>query len=195
MKKITNLDNKYENFRWFFTSNDLLVVGGKNDEQNESVIENFLKPEYVVIHTTAPGSPFMIIQSEKSSKKDIEETAIFTACFSKQWKLKTKKVSIDIFKGKQIYKTNNMKKGTFGINGSKKTINVVPELVLVFQKGRLRSVPNTTKEEKLVEIKQGNLSKEEAAQKISKIIKEKYHYPITKEEIMAAIPSDKLSVK
>lgn len=195
MQKLSNLDRKYEEFRWFFTSDDILVVGGKSDEQNELAIDSFLKPNYIVMHTSSPGSPFCIIQSNNLSKKDIEEAAVFCACFSQQWKSGKKSIDIDIFKGSQIYKAGRMKMGTFGIKGGVKTIKVKPELVLVIQNGKLRAVPRTTKQKKLVEIKQGNLSKEQAAEKISRIIKDKYHFPISKDEIMSAIPSDKLSVK
>ena len=82
------------------------------------------------------------------SKRDIEEAAVFCACFSKQWKEGKKKINIDVFKGENIYKTKSMKVGTFGVKGKKETIKVTPELVLVFQKGKLRAVPKTTKEQK-----------------------------------------------
>lgn len=195
MPKLMNLDKKYENFRWFFTSNGNLAVGGKSDEQNESVIRHFLKKNYFILHTSAPGSPFMIIQSENAEKKDIEETAIFCACFSKQWKDGKKEIEVDVFKGGQIYKKKFMKTGTFGVNGEKKTLKIKPELVLIIQNGKLRAVPKSTKLEKFAEIKQGKLSKEEAAEKISKKIKQNYHFPFSKDEIMSAIPSDKLEVK
>ncbi len=195
MQKLSNLDRKYENFRWFFTSGNTLVVGGKNDEQNEIVLKEFLKPNYIIMHTSAPGSPFMVIQSDKPSKNDIGEAAIFCACFSQQWKSGKKLIDIDVFSGVQIYKTKAMKTGTFGVKDRKKTIKVKPELVLVIQNGKLRAVPKATKQEALAEIKQGSLSKEEAAVKISRIIKDEYHFPVSKEEIMSAIPSDKLSVR
>ncbi|VVB77674.1 Uncharacterised protein [uncultured archaeon] len=195
MQKLSNLDRKYEEFRWFFTSNNVLVVGGKNDEQNEVVLKEFLKPNYIIMHTTAPGSPFMIIQSDNPTKKDLEEAAIFCACFSQQWKLGKKIIEIDVFKGEQVYKIKGMKTGTFGVKGDKKSVKVKPELVLVIQNGKLRAVPKTTIEQKLADIKQGLLSKEQAAEKISKIIRDKYQFPISKDEIMGAIPSDKLAVK
>ncbi len=185
----------YRNCRWFFTSNNVLVVGGKSDKQNEIVIKNFLRPGYTVMHTSAPGSSFMIIQSNKPTKKDLDETAVVCACFSQQWKEDRKKVDVDIFKGEQIYKTKLMKKGTFGVKGKKKTVKVKPELVLVIQKGKLRAVPSGTKEKKLSMIKQGKLTKEQAAEKIAKIIKDKFDFPVSKDEIMQAIPSDKIGVK
>jgi len=198
MLKQMNPYGKYENYRWFFTSNNVLAIGGKSDEQNEQALKNFLKPNYVVMHTSAPGSPFMIIQSDKPTKKDLQETAVFCACFSKQWKkLKSaaSKIDIDVFKGEQIYKIKVMKTGTFGVKGEKETVKVKPELILVIQKGKLRAVPKGTKEKKLAEIKPGKLSKEQATEKIVKKIKDKYHFPISKDEIMQAIPSDRLSVK
>jgi predicted ribosome quality control (RQC) complex YloA/Tae2 family protein len=195
MQKLIKIDKKYENFRWFFTSKDVLVVGGKSDEQNEIVLREFSKPEYSIVHTSAPGSPFMIIQSENPSKSDIEEGAIFCACFSKQWKLGKKLIDIDIFKGNQIYKLKGMKKGTFGVKGEKKQIKVKPELILVIQKGKFRAIPKIIKEKKIAEIKQGKLTKEKAAEMIVKIIKDKFHFPVSKEEIMSAIPSDSLEIK
>jgi hypothetical protein len=88
-----------------------------------------------------------------------------------------------------------MKKGTFGINGKKQTIKVKPELVLVFQKGKLKSIPKSSNEKVLAEIKPGKLTKEQVTEKIAKKLKDKYHLPITKEEIMQAIPSGNMNVK
>ncbi len=186
---------EYPNYRWFFTSNNVLVVGGKSDEQNELAIRNFLKPQYVIMHTSKPGSPFMIIQSDKPTKKDLEETAIFCACFSKQWKNGNKKIDIDVFKGEQIYKIKSMKLGTFGVKGNKETLSVKPELNLIIQKGKFRAVPAIGKEKKLAEIKPGKMSKEDAVKKLAKIIQDKFNLPVNQEELSQAIPSAKLSVK
>jgi len=195
MQKLNDSVKEYENYRWFFTSSGVLVVGGKSDEQNESVINRFLKPNFIVMHTALPGSPFMIMISEKPNKKDIEECAIFCGCFSKQWKNGNKNIDIDIFKGLQVYKIKSMKTGTFGVKGDKKKIKINPELVLIIQKGKLRAVPKSTKEQKLALIKPGKSTKELASEKISKIIKDKFHFPLSKEEIMKAIPSNNLEVK
>ena len=193
MRKL-NPQKDYRNYRWFLTSDKKLVVGGKSDTQNELVIRNFLKPSYTIMHTALPGSPFMIILSDNPSKKDVGETAIVTGCFSQQWKLNKKKIEIDIFKGEMIYKTKSMKLGTFGIKGDKKSMKITPELVLVIQRGKLKAVPKTTNEKKLVKITSGNLSKEKAAEEIAGIMRNKFHYPVSKEEIMQAIPSDKIKI-
>lgn len=194
MAKLVN-ENKYEKYKWFFTSNGSLVVGGKSDDQNELVLKEFLKPNFTVLHTSEPGSPFMIIQSQSPTKKEIIESAIFCGCFSKQWKLGKKEILIDIFLGNQIYKNKLMKVGTFGVKGKVEKLKIKPELGIVIQKGKIRAVPITTKEEIICKVLIGNLNKEEASEKILKIIKDKYHLPITKQEVMSAIPSDKLEIK
>ena len=185
----------YKNYRWFFTSNNVLVVGGKSDEQNELVLKHFLKPQYAIMHTSAPGSPFMVIQSDKPTKEDLRETAIFTGCFSKQWKTGKKEIEIDIFKGEQIYKLKSMKLGTFGVKGKKETVKIKPELILIIHKGKFKAVPNPDGESKLATIKQGKMGKEEAAEKLAKIVRDKFNLPTHKDEIMQAIPSDQLIVR
>jgi predicted ribosome quality control (RQC) complex YloA/Tae2 family protein len=187
----------YLKYRWFFTSEGKLVVGGKNDEQNEMVLKFFRKPNYTVMHTSKPGSGFMIIQDDDPSKKDLEECAIFCACFSKEWKnVKTKgKVDVDVFKGGDVFKTKDMKTGTFGVKRKKK-VKAKPELIVIIQKGKIRAVPKVKRdEETLVVIRPGKLSKEDAADKIAKKIRDKFHFPVSKEEIMQAIPSGSMSVK
>ena len=191
------LNKKYENHKWFFTSEGTLVVGGKFDEDNESVLKNFLKPNYTVMHTSSPGSPFMVIQSDNPSKKDLEETGIFCGCFSQQWKKisKSQKIDIDVFKGEQIYKKKGMKLGTFGVKGKKEQIKIKPELVLVIQHGKYRAVPKNGQEQILAKIKPGKLSKEQAVEKIVKIIRDNFHLAVSKEEIIGAIPSGNIDVE
>src|SRR3989338_10237343 len=120
LKDISKVDD-YTNYRWFFTSEGKLVVGGKSDEQNEIVLKYFKKPNYIVMHTTAPGSPFMIIQSDDPSEEDIKECAVFCACFSKEWKNGKKVIDIDIFYGRDMYKNKNMETGTFGVKNKQQT--------------------------------------------------------------------------
>lgn len=109
---------KKENFRKFTTSSGKLVLAGKDAEQNEKVIEQAQKEEFL-LHTELPGSPFCNIKSpeEEVSKEDIKETALFCAKYSQAWKkAKTKKdVIVHIFLRKDVFKDKDMKTGTFGV--------------------------------------------------------------------------------
>lgn len=111
---------EYKKFRKFETSSGKLVIAGKNAEQNESIIE-FAEPEEFVLHTKLPGSPFCIIKG-KANPKDIKETSVFCAKFSKAWKQSHSDTEVHVFKGKDIFKEKGMKTGTFGVRKAKKII-------------------------------------------------------------------------
>jgi predicted ribosome quality control (RQC) complex YloA/Tae2 family protein len=174
---------EYEKYRWFFTSNDHLVIGGKNAEQNEEIISHLIKSgkNYMVMHTKSPGSPFSVIQSEDFTEKDLEETAIFTGCFSRAWREKDKRTVIDIFKLKQITKNKSMKTGTFGVSGqiNKKTVEL--KLYLTAQKGKIRAIPQKVKDS--IAICPGNINKSNFAEQIA------IKLEIPMEEILQALPT------
>jgi|TARA_B100001971_G_C18220002_1_gene556473 hypothetical protein len=198
MKESLSNDD-YRKYRWFLTSSGKLVVGGKSDSQNELIIKNFLEERYRVMHTSKPGSGFMILVSEKWARKDLEEMAVFCGCFSKQWKLsvKGKKISVDMFEGSDVFKKKGMKTGTFGVDGKKENFMVVPELVLVKQKGLLRAVPKwkgMTRKDYYLGIGVGRMGKEEAVDVIvEKLMKRRVK--VSKDEVLSAIPSDRLGIK
>jgi len=179
----------YEKYRWFFCSSGNLVIGGKNEEQNESLVKEFIGKPNTIMHTEEPGSPFCIL-TEKPSKRDIEETAVFTASFSQQWKSKKKKAEVHIFTGRDVKKQKHMKTGTFFVlNFKEKKVNL--ELKLAIQKQKLRAVPLTIKSEEnlpQVILKPGNIDKI----KISEILKQKLDkagFNFKKESIEQAIPT------
>jgi len=186
------IKKQYEKYRWFFTSSDKLVFGGKNSTQNEEIMK-FAEADDVIMHTSTPGSPFCIIKNP--NKQDLEEVAVFTACFSHEWKKLKKRSEVHIFKGEQVTKKNGMKQGTFGIMGSINKKKVDLKLALDIQKGKLRAVPFSVTKKKLAILIPGNLDKNTAADKILKIMKNTHGYPISKDEVMSAIPSDNINVK
>jgi len=181
---VVNID--YQKYRWFFTSSGLLVIGGKSAEQNEEIVR-LARPRDVMLHTSAPGSPFCIIFDEiEENEKDIKEAAIFCAALSKDWKLKKKQIPVDVFAKNQVYKTKGMARGTFGVKGKTEKIKVEPKLHLTFQEGKLRAVPF---ECDIAIITPGTLSKEQAAEIISKKL------AIKKDEVLSALPSEGISIK
>jgi len=114
------IPSEYKKFRKFITSTGKLVIAGKNAGQNEEIVP-LAEPNESVLHTMLPGSPFCIIKG-KAAAKDIKETAVFCAKFSKAWKLAHKDVEVHVFKRKDIFKEKFMKPGTFGVKNHKKII-------------------------------------------------------------------------
>lgn len=121
-------------FREFFTSSGKLVIAGKDAESNESLMKENIGKSVIVLHTKEPGSPFSIIEG-KINKKDIEETAVFTAKYSQAWKkAKVKKdIIVDCFLGKDAFKEKGMKLGTFGVLKAK-SIKVKKEKILELER-------------------------------------------------------------
>lgn len=187
-----NTKQEYQKYRWFLTASKKIVIGGKSATQNEELLKKTRDKDYIVMHTSSPGSPFAIILAEKKlvSATDLEETAVFTACFSQQWKQGKKKVQVDIFSLSQVYKLKGMKIGSWGVKGkvNRKLVSLV--LVLTEQKGKLRAVPEKTATSPLLKIKPGKIDKTKMAKKIQDLLSGKF----SREEILQALPPGGVSI-
>ncbi len=183
----------YTKYRWFFTSGGKLVIGGKSAEQNELLVKEIIKSkmDYIVMHTHNPGSPFTFIVDEGIDENDLEEQAIFTACFSQEWKKGKKSAVIDIFDSKQIAKGKGMKRGTFGVLGKVNRRTVELKLGLEIQEGALRAVPRP--KEALLWIKPGEIEKDKTSKEIQGILKGK-KTDIKIEEIDRALPAGGIEI-
>ena len=178
----------YKKYRWFFTKSDKLVYGGESAEQNEEGVRNLIKEKKnnIMMHTRIPGSPFSVIVAppEKVSESDLDEVAVWTACFSRAWRQGLKKTLVDVFLTEQLIKKSSMKSGTFGVLGKIDRINVELKLALTLQKGVLRAVPlDSVKEKKHKVIIPGKRSKEEFANILSEELKK------GKDEVLNALPT------
>jgi len=77
----------YERYRWFFTSDGLLAIGGRDASSNSSVIRKHLEKDDKVFHAEIFGSPFFLLKkSLESNVNSILETAQATVCFSRAWR-------------------------------------------------------------------------------------------------------------
>lgn len=77
----------YERYRWFFTSDGFLAIGGRDASSNSSVIRKHLEKDDKVFHAEIFGSPFFILKnSNESDITSIMETAQATVCFSRAWR-------------------------------------------------------------------------------------------------------------
>ncbi|MGQ0638170.1 MAG: ribosome rescue protein RqcH [Nitrososphaerota archaeon] len=77
----------YERYRWFFTSDGHLAIGGRDASSNSSVIRKHLEKDDKVFHAEIVGSPFFILKNDSTSTvASIMETAQATVCFSRAWR-------------------------------------------------------------------------------------------------------------
>jgi predicted ribosome quality control (RQC) complex YloA/Tae2 family protein len=116
------------------TASGKKVLAGKNAEGNEELVKQFIGKRNMIFHTEEPGSPFCVIGDLKPDKKDIEETAIFCAGKSQDWRESKSDVVVHVFSGTNIYKEKRMKTGMFGVSRFKKIIAKKKEIQKFLEK-------------------------------------------------------------
>lgn len=168
----------YEKFRWFFSSDGFLVIGGRDATTNEIVIKKYAEKNDLVFHTDMAGSPFVVIKNKQGKEipqSTIEEAAVFTAVFSRAWKQGMAALAVFSVKPEQVSKKAKsgeyLSKGAFMIYGE--TTYYHPQMsyaVGIYQDkvmgGPLSAIKKHCKEH--VEIIQGNEKLSDVAKQIKK---------------------------
>jgi len=121
----------YEKFRWFHSSEGLLVIGGKDAMTNEILVKKYMEPLDIVFHADIVGAPFVIVKTEghEASEQTIKESAEFAAAFSRAWKETFDAVDVYWVHPDQVSKTpptgQFLPKGSFMIYGKKNYVRKV----------------------------------------------------------------------
>ncbi len=126
--------NWYERYRWFFTSDGLLAIGGRDAASNSAVVRKHLGKNDKIFHGEIHGSPFFILKDAQDiPASSMSEVAHATACFSRAWRegmhgMKTYWVNPEQVK-KSAPSGQFLPKGSFTIEGKRNFIGV-PSLKL-----------------------------------------------------------------
>ena len=174
--KVIRKKEWYEKFRWFYTSENFLVIAGRDATTNEIVIKKHTDKDDIVFHTELPASPFGVLKGK--GKISIEETAQFIACYSKAWKVGRAVADVFYVKPDQVTKKapagEFIAKGAFMIYGKKKFIAQVLKLYIgKMEDGKIMSGPESAVKKhcnKYTEIIQGNDKTSFIAKKIKFIL-------------------------
>merc|ERR1712061_339531 len=87
----------FEKFFWFISSENYLVIGGRDAQQNELLVKRYMKPNDVYVHADLHGAATVIVKnhlatsSSSSSSptpvppKTLTEAGQFAVCFSAAW--------------------------------------------------------------------------------------------------------------
>jgi predicted ribosome quality control (RQC) complex YloA/Tae2 family protein len=90
----------FEKFAWFITSDNYLVVAGKDAQQNEQLVKRYLRPGDAYLHAEVYGAATCILRAKRRRRKDgktqviplsdqaLREAGSFTICRSSAWKSK-----------------------------------------------------------------------------------------------------------
>ncbi|UWG48456.1 NFACT family protein [Halanaeroarchaeum sp. HSR-CO] len=122
----------YDRFRWFRTSDGFLVIGGRNADQNEEIVQKYMEPTDRFFHAQAHGGPVTVLKTSDPSEpsKDIdvpdrslEEAAQFAVTYSSVWKDGKFTGDAYMVDPEQVSKTPEsgeyLEKGGFAIRGDR----------------------------------------------------------------------------
>ncbi|MGD0510415.1 MAG: NFACT RNA binding domain-containing protein, partial [Candidatus Micrarchaeaceae archaeon] len=63
----------YEKFHWFFTSNGMLAIGGRDAHQNELINSRHFEDNDLFFHADIFGAPVFVLKDGSVADRDIRE--------------------------------------------------------------------------------------------------------------------------
>jgi hypothetical protein len=113
----------YEKFYWFFTSNGMLVIGGRSAQQNELINTKYFEEKDLFFHANIFGASAVVMKNGTEAGDEVkEEAAQFAACFSSAWENNQSAVDVFSAKREQVSKSENkgyLGTGSFLISGER----------------------------------------------------------------------------
>lgn len=203
----------FEDYRWFFTTESFLAIGGRDAGSNSLLIRKKMDSEDLVFHAELIGSPFFLLKRGKNAgEASLTETAIATVCYSRAWREGLRAADAYYVEPHQVRlgapSGMYMPRGSFLIEGQKKYLK---DLKLVLGVGVTKidgfmrpcsgpSASLTKYSPIIVEITPGILKPLQTAKKIVKIIREHLRSTdsLEPDEFIRVLPpgnSDVLGVK
>jgi predicted ribosome quality control (RQC) complex YloA/Tae2 family protein len=187
----------FEKFRWFDSSEGLLVIGGRDATSNETLLKRYTSPEDLVMHAEAHGAPFVVVKTggAQPTPETLQEAAQACVSYSRLWKDAIRSGDAYWVRPEQVTKSapagEYLTKGAFMIRGTRNYIRGV-ELALAvgvtLHNGKtllMAGPPSAVKSrcDAYVGIRQGRGSPSEAAKRILAKLTAK-----TKENTNAELP-------
>ena len=195
----------YEKLRWFVSSDNVLVIGGRDANSNENVVKKYLDDNDIYLHADIHGASSTAIKLNGAKLNDniLKESGEFAASFSSAWSLGFTSQDVFWVHPDQVTKTPEsgefLAKGSFVIRGHRNYIRgarVKLAIGIVDYEGkRIMAGPIEALEahcDNYVVIKPGYTKKEAIAKKIiSKINEDNL---LTLDDIIRVLPSGKCDI-
>lgn len=195
----------YEKLRWFLSSDNVLVIGGRDANSNESIVKKYLEPNDIYLHADIHGASSTAIKLNGAKLNDtlLKESGEFAASFSSAWSLGFSTQDVYWVHPDQVSKTPEsgefLAKGSFVIRGHRNYIRgarVKLAIGIVDYEGkRIMAGPVEAVEahcENYVVLKPGFTKKEAIAKKIIGKINE--DDLLTLDDIIRVLPSGKCDI-
>ena len=195
----------YEKLRWFLSSENILVVGGRDANSNESIVKKYLEPNDIYLHADIHGASSTAIKLNGNELNDntLKESGEFAASFSSAWSKGFTSQDVFWVHPDQVSKTPEagefLAKGSFVIRGHRNYIRGARVKLAVgivdYEGKRIMAGPIEALEahcENYVVLKPGFTKKEAIAKKILHKINE--DDLLTLDDIIRVLPSGKCDI-
>lgn len=162
----------FEKFFWFISSENYLVIGGKDAQQNELLVKRYMKPNDLYVHADLHGAATVIVKNPGTSQvppKTLTEAGQFAVCFSAAWDSKVMTAAYWV-KPDQVSKTapsgEYLTVGSFMVRGKK---NFLPPATLIMGFGFLFKLEDSSIERHRGERKVRGLEEESIASDVQSV--------------------------
>ncbi|MEE9610675.1 MAG: ribosome rescue protein RqcH [Desulfatiglandales bacterium] len=115
----------YEKFRWFKSSDGILIIGGRDATSNEVAVKKHMESGDFFVHANIQGAPAVVVKAEGKKVPDttMQEAFDFAASYSSAWKHSVYGLDVYWVNPDQVSKTTEhgeyVGKGAFVIRGKK----------------------------------------------------------------------------
>ncbi|MAE13900.1 hypothetical protein CMO92_05010 [Candidatus Woesearchaeota archaeon] len=198
LKKVVRKQEWFESFRWFVSSESVLVIGGRDAQSNETVIKKYAAKGDRVLHTDMAGSPFVVVKfsESKGGEKTIREAADFVACFSRGWKKGMASLDVFVVDSDQVTKKakagESMPTGAFMIYGDTKYVENSMNFGVGWWKDRVMGGPVRAVRKQcgkfVVEVIQGEAKQSDVGKAIKKRLEKKSGFVVDLDEVVRCLP-------
>lgn len=174
----------YETFRFFISSDDFLVLGGRDITSNKSLFKRYMDTEDFFMHAEMAGAPYVVIKTEGNDVPEttLREAAQFAVSYSRAWKSGLGAGDVYYVKATQVSETapsgEYIPKGGVIVRGEKTFIKNNPLKIAIGVKiendfalplsGPLPAISNQT--ENYITVVPGEISSGKLARHIKEIL-------------------------
>ena len=195
----------YEKLRWFITSDNTLVIGGRDAGTNEAIVKKYLDNNDIYLHADIHGATSTAIKLENKSLNDtiLKEAGEFAASFSSAWSKGFTTQDVFWVYPDQVSKTPEageyLAKGSFVIRGNRNFIRSARVKIAIgivdYEGKRIMAGPVESLEahsDNYVVLKPGYTKKEAIAKKILHEIDDEEILSL--DDIIRVLPSGKCDI-
>jgi predicted ribosome quality control (RQC) complex YloA/Tae2 family protein len=196
----------FEKFKWFYTTNNFLVIAGRDAKNNEQLVKKHFSENDLYFHADIHGAPHTVLlnpEKKEISEIDKEEAANFAAIHSSAWKSQT--FSIDVYSVGygQVSKTagtgESLGTGAFVIRGKRdyyKKIDLTLGIYFDNKRQKIIASPISVlkNQKEITQLLPGSIKKSEVCKIITEKLKKK-GINVSVDDLMSLLPPGDCEIK